>query len=68
MSKWFEVPVTIYKVYAVEIADDETRDDAARYAMDDVLGEYSETGKIVEASSMYTAKQIKRHADEVLSL
>lgn len=37
MSKWAEVGITMHKVIAVEIEDDETIEDAERYAMEHLM-------------------------------
>jgi hypothetical protein len=67
MSKWFEVKVTKTTVFAVEIEDNETEDQAAKYALDEA-GEFDEAitdGPIVGDENI---DRLRRHADEVLDL
>lgn len=69
MSKWVEIDVTIHKVFAVEIMDDETIEDAKRYAMDEICFEKNiEINDTSMAQNEAEVEAMKRHADEVLSL
>lgn len=68
MSKWFEVSVTVHKVFAVEIEDHETGEDAMNYASDKFMGENIESSEFIEASDIYTPEHIQRLADEILRL
>lgn len=68
MSRWVEVPVTIFKTFAIEIEADETIDDAKQYAMDECMGDDAEVGDCVIAENDLQADSIRRHADAVLAL
>ena len=71
MSKWVEVPVVIMKIYAVEIEDNETVENAINYAMEDCMcGENVEIdySNVVVSENEHQAEQIRRFADELISL
>ena len=71
MSKWVDVPVTIFKTYAVEIEDGETIDDAINYAIEDCLGNGDvnvDRSNVTIAADDRQAEQIRILADERLAL
>lgn len=63
MSKWFDVSVTVNKIFAVEVEDNESSDDAIAYAMDKFMDEFmsenAECEGFNETSELYTKVQIK---------
>ena len=68
MSKWVKVPITIYKVYVVEIKDSETVEDAEYYALDDLCESNTETGDLILIENEHQIESIKQLADEILSI
>jgi hypothetical protein len=66
MSKWYEVKMTIVKVFAIEVSDDEGEEEAYNVA----TGECSDADEM-EATMISDPNMIdsvRRHADEVFSL
>lgn len=70
MSKWVEIPVTIFKTYAVEIEDSETIEDAIQYALEECMESNTEVDRkdCLIAKNDMEAEQIKRCSDEKISL
>ena len=66
MSKWAEVVIQTIKVFAVEVEDNESIEDAEKYALDECLdGEHKVKGSYF-AKTEDEASCIRRHADEHL--
>lgn len=70
MTKWVEVPVTISKVFAVEIEDSESAEDAIKVVLDELAGDNVEIDHkdVLIAESEAMEDSIKRHADERITL
>ena len=70
MSKWIDIPVMIMKTYAVEVEDTEGVEHAIQYVVDDCMGDDVEIvhSNVMIAEDEHQAEQIRRLADEVLSL
>lgn len=69
MSKWVEVGIAMHKVIAVEIEDDETVEDAEKYAMEHLMdGSHIEVTDSTIAVNDAQAQSMKRNADEYLAL
>lgn len=68
MNKWAEVTVQCQKTFAVEIKDDETLEDAERYALDEMFA--LDNVKVTKSSFVKEAEveSLLRHADEVLEV
>lgn len=68
MTKWAEVTIQGWKTFAVEIEDDETIEDAERYALDEMFAldnvEVMESNFVKEAE----VESLLRHADKVLEV
>jgi hypothetical protein len=64
MSKWFEVTATIVKTYAIEVKNNEGREDAYQSVIDD-LDEFIELNAI-EIVGDVEIDRLKRHADDIL--
>jgi len=67
MSKWFEVRVTKTTILAVEVEDNETGDDATKYAIEEV-GDFDEAEASNQIIGDVEIDRLRRHADEVLDL
>lgn len=69
MSKWFEIAVTTYRTFAVEVQDDETGEDAMTAVMDELgFGGDHEARIECEVTDPLVLEALQRTADEVLEL
>ncbi len=64
MSKWYEVRVTMTRIYIVEVADNEGGHDATRYATDE-SGPFDDA-TATELATREAVSAARRHADEIL--
>lgn len=65
MTKWFEVKVTMTRVFAVEVGDDKSAEDARQCARDEV-GNFDATTCSAEITGETEIGQLKRYADTIL--